>query len=285
MIRDLSLTIQAVMDDPALATMFPELFGAQIVFDRPAEGFNPTVPTIDLFLFDIRENVELRSNEPIVTRTNGQVSISRPPMRVSCSYLLTAWPVSGGDLALQEHRLLGQALQLLSRYPHIPAQFVKGQLVGQQPPLPMMTAQSDGLREPYEFWSAIGNKMRASIVVTATIGLDFLPPIVAPEVSVSQIHFGPRASADGTGLATTAGPPRFRIGGRVTDAASHAVVDATVSIVEIGLAAKTDDDGRYQLGAMTAGTYTVHVQAGATTKSVSVAVPLGAGGSYDIQLA
>mgnify|MGYP003694059073 CR=1 FL=1 len=177
MIRDLSLTIQALMDDPALATPFPELFGAQIVFDRPAEGFNPTVPTIDLFLFDIRENVELRSNEPRITRTNGQVSISKPPLRVSCSYLLTAWPVSGGDLALQEHRLLGQALQVLSRCSHIPAQFVKGQLVGQEPPLPVMTAQSDGLREPYEFWSAIGNRMRPSIIVTATIGLDFLPPI------------------------------------------------------------------------------------------------------------
>jgi len=284
MIRDLSLTIQAVMDDPALATTFPELFGAQIVFDRPTEGFNPTVPTIDLFLFDIRENVELRSNEPRITRTNGQVSISRPPMRVSCSYLLTAWPVSGGDLALQEHRLLGQALLVLSRYAHIPAPFVKGQLVGQEPPLPMMTAQSDGLREPYEFWSAIGNRMRPSIIVTATIGLDFLPPIVAPEVTVSQIHFGPRASATGTGLAATAGPPRFRIGGRVTDAASDAVVDATVSVVEIGLTAKTDDEGQYQLGAMTAGTYTVRVQAGPTTKDVSVTVPPGPGSSYDIQV-
>jgi hypothetical protein len=284
MIRDLSLTIQALMDDPALATPFPELFGAQIVFDRPAEGFNPTVPTIDLFLFDIRENVELRSNEPRLTRTNGQVSISRPPMRVSCSYLLTAWPVSGGDLALQEHRLLGQALQVLSQYAHIPAQFVKGQLVGQEPPLPMMTAQSDGLREPYEFWSAIGNRMRPSIILTATIGLDFLPPIVAPEVKVSQIHFGPRASATGPGLATTAGPPRFRIGGRVSNATSQAVADATVSIVEIGLAAKTDDEGRYQLGAMTAGTYTVRVQAGPATKDVSVVVPPTPGTSYDIQL-
>ena len=284
MIRDLSLTIQALMDDPALATDFPELFGAQIAFDRPAEGFNPTVPTIDLFLFDIRENVELRSNEPKITRTNGQVAISRPPIRVSCSYLLTAWPVSGGDLALQEHRLLGQALQVLSRYPHIPSPFVKGRLVGQEPPLPMMTAQSDGLREPYEFWSAIGNKMRASIVVTATIGLDVPPPIVAPEVTLSQIHFGPRASADAPGLATTAGPPRFRIGGRVTNAAGQPVVDAGVSLVEIGLAAKTDDEGRYQLGAMTAGTYTVRVQKGATVKNVSVAVPPGSGTNYDVEI-
>jgi Pvc16 N-terminal domain/Carboxypeptidase regulatory-like domain len=284
MIRDLSLTLQALMDDPALAPDFPELFGAQIVFDRPAEGFNPTVPTIDLFLFDIRENVELRSNEPQVTRSNGQVSITRPPLRVSCSYLLTAWPVSGGDLALQEQRLLGQALQVLSRYPHIPGAFARGQLVGQAPPLPMMTAQSDGVREPYEFWSAIGNKMRASIIVTATIGIETLPPVVAPEVVTSQIHFGPRASADGSGLAATAGPPRFRIAGRVTNAASQPVVDAMVSVVEIGLTAKTDEEGRYQVGAMVAGTYTVRAQKDAAVTSVTVAVPRTAGITYDLQL-
>jgi hypothetical protein len=284
MIRDLSLTIQAVMDDPALATDFPELFGAQVVFDRPAEGFTPTVPTIDLFLFDIRENVELRSNEPEVTRSNGQVVIKRPPMRVSCSYLLTAWPVSGGDLALQEHQLLGQALQVLSRYPHIPAPFIRGQLVGQEPPLPMMAAQSDGLREPYEFWSAIGNKMRPSIVVTATIGLDVTPAIQAPEVTQSQIHFGPRASAETTGLAANASPPRFRIGGRVTDTAGHPVVDATVTVVEIGLNARTDGEGRYQVGAMTAGSYTLRVEKNSTVKNVTVPVPRTAGTNYDVQM-
>jgi hypothetical protein len=284
MIRDLSLTIQALMDDAALATEFPELFGAQIAFDRPVESFNPTVPTIDLFLFDIRENLELRSNEPQLTRTNGQVSIQRPPMRVSCSYLLTAWPVSGGDLALQEHQLLGQALQVLSRYPRIPTQFMKGQLAGQEPPLPMLTAQNDGLREPHDFWSAIGNRMRASIVVTATIGLEVHPAVVAPEVTVSNVHFGPRASADGPGLAPTAGPPRYRIGGRVTNAASEAVVDASVSLLEIGLAAKTDEEGRYQLGALAAGTYTVRVQMGAGVTTMSVTVPPAPGVNYDVQL-
>ena len=284
MIRDLSLSIQALMDDPALAGEFPELFGAQIAFDRPVESFNPTIPTIDLFLFDIRENVELRSNEPQLTRVGGQVSIRRAPMRVSCSYLLTAWPVSGGDLALQEHQLLGQALQVLSRYPHIPPQFVKGQLAGQAPPLPMLTAQNDGLREPHDFWSAIGNRMRASIVVTATIGLDVHAPVVAPEVTMSQVHLGPRLSADGPGLAASAGPPRFRIGGRVTNAASEAVVDASVNLLEIGLAAKTDEAGRYQLGAMAAGTYTVRVQKGAAVSTVSVTVPPAPGADYDVEI-
>ena len=80
MIRDLSLTLQAILEDPALNTSFPELTAAQIVFDRPVETFNPTQTTIDLFLYDIRENMELRSNEPTMRRLNGQVELQRPPL-------------------------------------------------------------------------------------------------------------------------------------------------------------------------------------------------------------
>jgi hypothetical protein len=120
MIRDLSLTLQALLDDPALATDFPELFAAQIVFDRPSDGFNPNVPTIDLFLFDVRENLELRSAEPLAVRSNRQFSLTQPPLRVACSYLVTAWAAGGGDLPLQEQRLLSQTLQVLARYPSIP---------------------------------------------------------------------------------------------------------------------------------------------------------------------
>src|SRR5204863_5477003 len=113
MIRDLSLTLQAILDDSALSATFPELAATQVVFDRPVETFNPTQTAIDLFLYDIRENMELRSNEPTMRRLNGQAEIRRPPLRVVCSYLVTAWPVGGSDLALQEHRLLSQALQVL----------------------------------------------------------------------------------------------------------------------------------------------------------------------------
>jgi hypothetical protein len=140
------------------------------------------------------------------------------------------------------------------------------------------------LKDPHEFWTAIGNKMRPSIVVTATVAMDLFPIVTAPEVTTSEIRLGPRASADGTGLAPSAGPPRFRIGGRVTDASHAASVDASVTLVELGLVAKTDNQGRYQLGAMTAGTYTVRIEKGASVKNVTVTVPPGATTTYDVEL-
>ena len=173
MIRDLSLTLRAILDQPGLPA---ELAAAQIVFDRPTEPFAPSPTAVDLFLYDIRENVDLRSNEPIVERLNGQARIHRPPLRVACSYLVTAWPISDEEPALQEHRLLSQVLALLSRYPTIPENFLQGRLVGQEPPLPMMTAQANGLQNPAEFWTAVGNKLRASLTVTVTIAMPVLEP-------------------------------------------------------------------------------------------------------------
>ena len=106
----------------------------------------------------------------------------------------------------------------------------------------------------------------------------------APEVAISEIHVGPRASPDGEGLAPSAAPPRFRIGGRVTDAGDQPVVNASVSVVELGLVGNTDEHGRYQLGAMAAGTYTVRAEHGASVKSITVAVPPAAATDYNIQL-
>jgi len=281
-IRDLSLTLRAILNDPALAAGLPELAASEISFDRPTDAFNPAVTTINLFLFDIRENVDLKTNEPLATRTATGFTISRAPLRVACSYLVTAWPVGGDEPALQEHQLLSEALQALTRFQKIPAAFLQGRLVNAVPALPMLTAQSDGLPEPLEFWTALGSTLRPSIVVTATIALDLEPPTTAPEVVTSQLHFGERVPGADV-LAPSAGPSTFRVGGRVS-AQGKPAPGARLTIVELGLSALTDIEGRYQLGSITSGTYTVRVARGATVKNVSVIVPRGAASDYDVDL-
>lgn len=280
MIRDLSLTLQAILDDATLATDFPELLAAQVAFDRPSDPYNPSQSTVDLFLFDIRENMELRSSEPTAVRTTavkGHFTLRKAPMRVACSYLVTAWPKGPGDQTLQEHRLLSQALQAFSQYPHIPATFLKGKLVGQEPPLPMLAAQADGVREPHEFWAAIGNKMRPSFIVTVTLAMNVFPAATVPEVVASRIRMDEPSAA-------SHGPVRFRFGGRVTDAANAAVADADVKLPQVGLASRTDGDGRYQIGAVGAGTYTLQVTKGAKSKSVNVTLPPKTPSDYDVKL-
>ncbi len=284
MIRDLSETLRAILDDPALAANFPELAAALIVFDHPLDTFAPTQTTIDLFLYDIRENMELRSNEQKYKRLNGQIQIEPAPMRVACSYLITAWPVGGTDLPLQEQRLLSQTLQVLSRYPKIPDSFLRGKLVGQEPPLPMITAQTEGLKEPAEFWTAIGNKLRPSITIVATVSMDVFTPITAPMVITEEIRIGERTGPTEKKLLLPTVTDLFRIGGQITTAGSAPVAGAQVTLVGIGLTTTSGPDGSYLLGSMPAGTYTLRVQSGATTKNVNITVPATAGKNYNVQL-
>jgi hypothetical protein len=262
MIRDLSATLEAVLTQSGLPT---ELAAAQIAFDRPTEPFNPPQTTVDLFLYDVRENVELRNNEPIRRHTGiGRVTIEPPPLRMACSYLVTAWPVGGPDLALQEHRLLSQVLQLLSRFPTIPASFLVGGLVNQEPPLPMVTAQTDALKNPAEFWTAIGNRLRASLSLTVTVSMPALDPMETGVVSTMLTTYDVAGARE----------LRVEIGGRVVDLAAKPIADALVDVVNAGLRTRTDADGRYRFDSIPTGPASVRVVAvGFQPKTQVVIVP------------
>ncbi|MDF0676201.1 MAG: Pvc16 family protein [Nitrospira sp.] len=281
MIRDLSLTLKKILEDPNL----PEpLKTARVVFDHPAAPFAPTQLTVDVFLYDIRENLELRSNEPIIERNNGQATMVRSPKRVACSYLITAWPVGGEEPALQEQRILSQVLMALSQYPTIPASLLQGSLVGQEPPLPMVTAQPDGLKDPHEFWAAIGNHLRPSITVTVTIAMQPFTLVTAPLVMTEVVHVGERTSLEAEEIKPATRLEFFSISGRVTDATGGPVTDATIVVVESNMATTTDVDGRYHIRMMRAGAYTLRVQKDAAIKQVGITVPASAQSNYDVRL-
>src|SRR5215471_20999293 len=74
----------------------PALVGqVAISFASPDSEFPPasvTLPAVDLFLYDVRENRELRSTEWIFDRRDdGTATRRRAPVRIDCSYLITAW--------------------------------------------------------------------------------------------------------------------------------------------------------------------------------------------------
>jgi hypothetical protein len=292
MIHDLGKTLEAILSD----SLKREGSEHPISFARPDESFKPeSQTTIDLFLFDIRENLELRSNEPVVERNNGKALIYRPPLRVVCSYLVTAWPYSAkadaSVLALQEHQLLAQILQALSRYPRIPPEFLKGSLQGQEPPLPMIAARPLETKNPAEFWLAIGNKMRPSITVTATIGISLKPfeepkfPFLTTPVGRSLVRLGERTAPDAIArrIPATDENELYRIGGRVTKG-GRAEVGAIVSIDGLGLSAATDAEGHYVLGAMRAGSYILKVESEGKTTPVDIEVRAQTVANYDVQL-
>ncbi|MEN8261367.1 MAG: DUF4255 domain-containing protein, partial [Pseudomonadota bacterium] len=105
----------------------------QISFATPDDEFPPqsvTLPAIDLFLYDVRENTDLRSNEVYFERhSDGTAIKTQAPVRVDFSYLITAWPSqSVPDPSEDEHRLLGEVMIILLRYRTIPDEVLQDDL-------------------------------------------------------------------------------------------------------------------------------------------------------------
>jgi hypothetical protein len=175
---DLDRTLRAV-----IAGQVPDLPPDHVHFEPPDGDFTPAVPAVDLFLYDVRENRELRANDWQLDRPgNGTVVKRRAPRRVDCSYLITAW---AGD-PLSEHLLLGRVLRALLRSPVIGGDDPQGELAGQQ--LPTSILQPSLLQGIGEFWQAIGNKPRAAVHLTVTIAVDTAQPVTAPEVREPSIR-------------------------------------------------------------------------------------------------
>jgi hypothetical protein len=286
MIDELSESLRSVLTK---STNLPkELAGAQVVFDRPVESFNPQQTTINLFLYDIREDVDLRSNEPVVVRQHGEVFSHRSPIRVACSYLITAWQVGGEDLALREQRLLGQVLQVFARLRAIPKPLLAGSLKHQEFPVPIVTALVDPQKNLSEFWTALGNRLRPSLTVTATIALEPEAPETWAMVRTQETLLGQKDPAEEAEVLAGSDSQGFRIGGRVTDSADAPVAGATVTLVELGLRARSDSSGQFVLGMIEKGDYTLSAKSARGKKVSKISVPASPnaadGSNYDLKL-
>jgi hypothetical protein len=153
----------------------------EISFATPDDQFPPTsvtLPAIDLFLYDIRENRDLRSAEWSVERSIDGTVMRAPPVRVDCSYLVTAWASESSTSRPQdEHRILGEVIRVLLRHPTVPGAVLQGELAGQAPPLPSSTLQPGRLQSVAEFWQALGGKPKAALNYTVTIAVEPVEPV------------------------------------------------------------------------------------------------------------
>ncbi len=152
-----------------------------ISFAGPDDHFPPssvTLPAISFFLYDVRENTELRTNLWETQRqSNGVITRKQPPVRVDCSYLITAWPSeSAPNPAQDEHRLLGEVLKVLLRHRSIPETYLRGELVGQEPPVPVKILTGGQLQSLGEFWQAMGGRPKATLHYGITLSVDVFDP-------------------------------------------------------------------------------------------------------------
>jgi hypothetical protein len=283
MFRDLDSSLTSLLNDPAMASpaIVPplnELLNADISFLTPDNTFNPALPTINLFLYETRENRELRDPVPIIERLGTTYIRKLPPIRMDCSYIVTTWSnkVNAARVA-EEHRLLAQAILWLSGFPTIPAKYLQGSLIDQPFPLPIYVAQLDPNKNAGEFWDALNIPPRPAFYLTVTIAMSLGLQVEGPIVTTTLTNY----QQDGN--AATA-EEWINLGGQVTNAMGQVIPDAWVRLEPLNCVERTDNDGRFVFVKVLRGAnYTIRVRAVGSGERLRVIDVPSLTGEYNVQ--
>src|SRR3954447_16534858 len=201
--------------------------GVDIAFDAPASDWSAqlTSPTVNLFLYDLRENVGEADASTRELRTNGANSMAAPPMRIEVTYSVTAWTKAVED----EHRLLSQVLAVLFSHPALPADLLGGRLANESQLRAIETEVGRPKEEKADFWTSIGGRYKASIDYAIKLevesGLSFSRgPDVRTQTMRMNLSDAPRRMME----------ELQRFGGVVRDSEGNPVADAWVVLPDLG---------------------------------------------------
>jgi len=244
--------------------------------------------SINLFLYEVKENRELRSPLPTIQPLNGRTARRRAPLRVDCSYMVTTWSKAAVEPDRDGHNLLGQTLNWLSRFPTIPERFFPQPNLPIDPGMPhqpfappTMVAQMDGAKSAGEFWHALGIPPRPyfNLIVTISMALD--QSVDDSIVTTVTSRYTPSTPASAEEL--------MMIGGTVRDGSGNPVADAWVRLESVNPLAlsqtqATDAQGRFIFDRVAKGTgYTLRARAQGHAESQvpNLEVP-SLSGKYDL---
>ena len=233
-----------------------------IKYDLPSRDWAGRLnrPTIDLFLFDIRENLRLRGAEQYrqVPLPNGMVEIHRNPVRMDLRYLLSAWTKDPED----EHLLLSDTLMTLLRNPTIPEKYCSEAMKKQQFPVVLDAAVYQPEHGPTEkvteIWGVIGNDIHAGFIVTVTITVDPFAPRIERQVSTLERNIGQTSPEAETLVKAPDEVAHFDEGLTITTK-KYDPSTLTVVLEEKDEALPVDEEFRVKLPTLPAGTYHLNV--------------------------
>jgi len=220
MIQDVDESLRALVKRDALNGS-----KADVAFDAPTKEWSSrrNTPTVDLYLYDIREDLEQR--EVMWEDIRGDARDPRliterrpPPRRFKLSYLVTAWTQRPED----EHRLLSALLGCFLRHPTMPADALSGTLVESRQPITLNIALPPPQdRSISDVWSALGGELKPSLdlIVNAPFDVKVAMPAGPPVLEEPKFSF---AGSDGESDQAAGSPARVARGRRGPAAAEGA---------------------------------------------------------------
>lgn len=187
MFDDLNRSIEVLLR----AELSPEVGTVSVSFATPDESFPPsglTLPAINLFLFEVRENPQLREVEATIERrADGSLVRVPPVIHVDCHYLVTAVAEPSLGSEQDELRILGAATRVLLRHRVLPAAALRGALAGTSPPVRAVAGRPGSHPSGVELWQAMKGKPRPCLHYTLTlpVAVAAAEPIAAPVTALA----------------------------------------------------------------------------------------------------
>lgn len=184
MFDDINRTVEALLKSELPSDISSQV---SISFATPDDSFPPAglaLPAINVFLFEVHENTQLREFEPsLARRSDGSPLRVPPPAHVDCHYVITAVAESALGAEQDELRILGAVLRVLLRYRVLPDAVLRGALIGMSPPVRAAAVRQGTHPSGVEFWQSLKGKPRATLHYTLTVPVDTsLPDAIAPPV-------------------------------------------------------------------------------------------------------
>lgn len=147
--------------------------GVEVVLDAPTRDWaaRRNAPTVDVYLYDIREDLR-RRERGVINEYNGDGRVQRrrlPPRYVKLAYLVTAWTQRPED----EHRLLSAVLGCFLRHEKLPDDTLTGRIADIGLPVPVTVAiPPPEDRSWSDVWSALGGDLKPSLDVQVSAPID-----------------------------------------------------------------------------------------------------------------
>ena len=267
MLADLDETLRAMLKRDLGRHGFD---GVDIVFDAPSKEWSAQLsqPTVNLFMYDLREAVDHRPTDWVPKPGNGGAPRElRPPLRLDVSYAVTGWTRAVED----EHRLLSQVLAIMYADAELPRDVVKGTLADEwNQRYPLYTRVAQARQEgKADFWNSVGGQYKASVDYVVTCSVESGTEVQrGPEVRTQTVRVFDRD------MGRAKMEEFHRLGGVVRDPDGEPVANAWIIVDELGWAA-SDAEGRFRFDRVLEGDYTGRVRGpdGAET-DLKITVPI-----------
>jgi hypothetical protein len=159
----------------------------EVVFDAPTREWasRRNKPTIDLYLYDIREDLRRRQTGEIERRNEQGIVEQRLALNrfFKLAYLITAWTQRPED----EHRLLSAILACFLLHDYVPDSAMTPLLSeATVPPLLQIAYPPPEDRQVSDVWSSLGGDLKPSVDLVVTLAIrpqkliEIAPAVVEP---------------------------------------------------------------------------------------------------------